>query len=241
MGEPRIVTNSARLGHRMVYYFYFAPNFKDLFVVYNGYMTYIVNGKPVGNDPASIERSDSYMEFFNKVGNSVDNIKVINNFLTKEEIEYVLSGIETRPFVRFAAQKDHEGNALNYMQRYNGLEDKYNLVSRVKEEIYRIYGLEKEKIKEKETYLSVVEWTEGSYLTLHVDDLGYVTDNHLPVHIYLNDDYEGGELNFETFGLSIRPKKGDMIVFPGNMHYPHELTKILSGTRYTLAVWFTIL
>jgi hypothetical protein len=204
-------------------------------------MTYVVNNIPVGNDPSTIERTDSYKEFFEKMGNSADNIKVIHNFLTEEEIDYVLSDIESRPFVRFAAQKDNDGNALNYMHRYNGLPDRYNLVAKVKEEIYSLYGLEKEKIREKQTDLSVVEWTEGSYLSLHVDDLGYITDNHLPVHIYLNDDYEGGELNFQTFGLSIRPKKGDMIVFPGNMHYPHELTKILSGTRYTLAVWFTIL
>ena len=75
---------------------------------------------------------------------------------------------------------------------------------------------------------------------MHVDDLGYVTDNHLPTLIYLNDDYEGGELGFATHNLIIKPKKGDLIIFPGNMHYAHEVFEVLSGTRYTLPIWFTI-
>jgi predicted 2-oxoglutarate/Fe(II)-dependent dioxygenase YbiX len=75
---------------------------------------------------------------------------------------------------------------------------------------------------------------------LHVDDLGYVTDNHLPVLIYLNNDYEGGEIKFELHNLSIKPNPGDFIVFPGNLHYPHEVTEVVSGIRYTLPIWFTI-
>jgi hypothetical protein len=38
----------------------------------------------------------------------------------------------------------------------------------------------------------------------------------------------------------IKPKKGDLIIFPGKMHYANELFAVLSGTRYTLPIWFTI-
>jgi hypothetical protein len=204
-------------------------------------MAYIVNGKSVGNDPESIDRDDSYKEFFNRVGNSSENIKFVPNFLTKEEVEYALFNIEKRPFISFVSQKDHNQNPLTYMHKYNGIPDIYDIVERCKEEISKTYGIEKEKVIVKQDSLSVVRWTEGTYLNLHVDDLGYVTDNHLPVVIYLNNDYEGGEIRFETHGLSFKPNAGDFIVFPGNMHYPHEVTKILSGTRYTLPVWFSII
>jgi hypothetical protein len=204
-------------------------------------MTYMVNGKVVGNDPASIERTDSYIEFFNKIGNSVDNIKVVPDFLTKKEIDHLLNGIEERPFISFVAQKDHAGNPVTYMHKYDGLPDFYKIIDRCKDLISKFYGIQKENIQEKQVPLSVVRWDEGSSLNLHVDDLGYVTDNHLPVHIYLNDDYEGGEISFPTHGLSIKPKIGDFNLFPGNMHYAHEVTKVLSGTRYTLPIWFTIL
>jgi hypothetical protein len=209
-------------------------------MVYNSNMAYIVNGIPVGNDPPSIERNNSYLDFFHKIGNSAENIKVIPNFLKKEEIQYLLSDIDTRPSISFVSQKDNDGNPLTYMHQYNGIEDVHNIIQRCKEKICQFYGIEKEKIQEKEPHLSVVKWTEGTYLKLHVDDLGYVTDNHLPVLIYLNDDYEGGEISFELHGLSIKPNTGDFVVFPGNLHYPHEVKKVLSGIRYTLPIWFTI-
>jgi len=204
-------------------------------------MAYIVNGKSVGNDPATIERNDSYIEFFNRVGDSSENIKVVNNFLTKEEVDHLMLNIDSRPYLSFVSQKDHDGNPLTYMNKFNGIPDIHNIIDRCKEEISASYGIEKEKISVKQDSLSVVKWDAGSYLNLHVDDLGYVTDNHLPVHIYLNEDYEGGEIKFVTHGLSFKPNVGDFIVFPGNMHYPHEVTKILSGTRYTLPIWFSIL
>ena len=203
-------------------------------------MTYIVNGKSVGNDPATIERNDSYNIFFNNVGNSSENIKLIPNFLTKEEIDYLMLDIDQRTYLSFVSQKDNEMKPITYMHKYHGLDDIYGIIDRCKEEIQKAYGIKKEDVKAKEDSLSLIKWDEGTYLNLHVDDLGFITDNHLPVHIYLNDDYEGGEIKFETHGLSFKPNTGDFIVFPGNMHYPHEVTKILSGTRYTLPIWFTI-
>lgn len=203
-------------------------------------MPYIVNGIPVGNDPPSIARNESYMEFFHRVGNSAENIKVIPNFLKKEEIEYLLDDIENRNCTSFVSQKDNEGNAITYMHQYSGVKDINNIIERCREQISKSYGIEKEKIRPKEPHLSVVKWTEGTYLKLHVDDLGYVTDNHLPVLIYLNDAYEGGEISFELHNISIKPNVGDFIVFPGNLHYPHEVKEVLSGIRYTLPIWFTI-
>jgi len=38
MGKPSIVTNSARIGHGVVCMFYFAPNFKNLFMCYTYFM-----------------------------------------------------------------------------------------------------------------------------------------------------------------------------------------------------------
>ena len=179
-------------------------------------MAYVVNGKPVGNDPPSIERNHSYMKFFHEVGNSVENIKIIPNFLTKEEIEYLMSDINTRQHISFVSQKDNDGNALTYIHQYNGLKDIYKIIERCKDQICKSYGIEKEKIRAKEQHLNVVKWVEGTYLDLHVDDLGYVTDNHLPVLIYLNDSYDCGEIKFETHNLSLKPNVVDYIVFPGN-------------------------
>lgn len=203
-------------------------------------MSYIVNNKPVGNHPDSIERTESYHKFLNKLGNSTSNIITIPSFLKEEEVSYLMEGLEDRHSHRFVSQKGPNGEPLTYMRKYDGLNDKYNLIGRVKNEIEKAYNLEDIKIVEKEDFLGVVHWETGSYLNTHVDDLGYVTENHLPIIIYLNDDYEGGEINFETHDICIKPKTGDLVIFPGNMHYAHEVKRIVSGDRYTLPIWFTI-
>jgi hypothetical protein len=203
-------------------------------------MSYIVNNKPVGNHPDSIERTESYHKFLNKLGNSTSNIITIPSFLKEEEISYLMEGLEDRHSHRFVSQKGPNGEPLTYMRKYDGLNDKYNLIGRVKNEIEKAYNLEDIKIVEKEDFLGVVHWETGSYLNTHVDDLGYVTENHLPIIIYLNDGYEGGEINFETHDICIKPKTGDLVIFPGNMHYAHEVKRIVSGDRYTLPIWFTI-
>mgnify|MGYP000379967471 FL=1 len=56
---------------------------------------------------------------------------------------------------------------------------------------------------------------------------------------YLNDDYDGGELFFPEFDLTIKPKLGDLITFPTNSMYMHAVKEVKSGTRYTIALsWF---
>jgi hypothetical protein len=202
-------------------------------------MPYIVNNIPVGHDPSEIERLEPYIEFFEKVGNSADNIKVIPNFLNKEEIDYLLSNLSEDKMVSFVSQKDNEGNAKSWIHNYQGIFDKYNIAKRIHAEVVKQYDYPNIVVK-YDGRINVARWDVGTGLTLHVDDLGYVTDNNLPTLIYLNDDYEGGELGFPTHNMLIKPKIGDLIMFPGNLNYPHEVKEVLSGTRYTLPLWFTI-
>jgi hypothetical protein len=201
-------------------------------------MPYVVNNIPVGHDPKEIDRKNSYNEFFEKVGNSSKNIKLISNFLSNDEIKYLLNNVDENRKVSFESQKDDSDNAINWMHIYTGIEDRFDIRGRVGYEIVKAYNFN--RIKPKEPQLSVAKWETGTKLTLHVDDLGYVTDNHIPTLIYLNDDYEGGEISFATHDITIKPKVGDLLIFPGNMHYAHEVKEVISGTRYTLPIWFTI-
>ena len=56
--------------------------------------------------------------------------------------------------------------------------------------------------------------------------------------LYLNDNYEGGEIFFPRLGRIIKPEKGDWIIFESDqMESEHGVKKIIEGTRYTLAQW----
>lgn len=54
---------------------------------------------------------------------------------------------------------------------------------------------------------------------------------------YLNNDYEGGELEFPHFGIKIKPEPGMLILFPSNYAYAHIAHPIISGTKYAIVTW----
>jgi hypothetical protein len=56
---------------------------------------------------------------------------------------------------------------------------------------------------------------------------------------YLNDEFEGGEIFFERAQLTIKPRRGLLLAFPSDSHHVHEVFPVRSGTRYTMAIWFT--
>lgn len=55
---------------------------------------------------------------------------------------------------------------------------------------------------------------------------------------YLNDDYSGGEIDFPRFGLKIKPKANQMIMFPSNYVYNHTVHPVIDGTRYAVVAWW---
>jgi hypothetical protein len=75
----------------------------------------------------------------------------------------------------------------------------------------------------------------GKYIE-HVD----YTPNYfrcLTVSFVLNDGYKGG--NFSFFGNTnvYELKKGECIIFPSNFMFPHAITPITEGTRYSIVTW----
>ena len=52
----------------------------------------------------------------------------------------------------------------------------------------------------------------------------------------LNNDYEGGELILFD-NKQIELKAGDLLIFPSNFMYPHEVKPVTKGTRYSYISW----
>ncbi len=74
--------------------------------------------------------------------------------------------------------------------------------------------------------------------------LGAWIPNHTPDRAisaicYLNSDFEGGELTFEQHALTIKPRRGLLVMFPSTAGYVHEVLPVKSGRRYTASLWFT--
>tara|TARA_B100001989_G_scaffold57133_1_gene37903 strand:- start:1796 stop:2473 length:678 start_codon:yes stop_codon:yes gene_type:complete len=89
-------------------------------------------------------------------------------------------------------------------------------------------------------------YNEGSEFKYHHDDIiGEIfphwflrRQNILTCNFYFSDaeDYEGGDLVF-TCDKTFHPSMGDIIIFPSNWMFYHEVQRITKGKRYSGTVW----
>jgi hypothetical protein len=77
------------------------------------------------------------------------------------------------------------------------------------------------------------EWAAGSGMGPHCDNYDGHTTLAFSMIVYLNDEYEGGEIEFPNQGISLKPEEGSLIIFPSNEPYLHKVNEVLSGKRYT--------
>ena len=88
-----------------------------------------------------------------------------------------------------------------------------------------MYGL-------RDAFIIKYEMDKQRSLRLH-NDASLVTGS-----IKLNDDYEGGILEFPRQGVSNKDVPvGKCILFPGQVTHGHTSTELLSGTKYSLTIW----
>jgi hypothetical protein len=75
---------------------------------------------------------------------------------------------------------------------------------------------------------------KGGIMPSHVDAMGE-NQNPRPLittTIYLNEDYIGGELVFDSFGVEYKPAAGSVVIFPSGEPYYHTSKLIESGNKY---------
>jgi hypothetical protein len=65
------------------------------------------------------------------------------------------------------------------------------------------------------------------------------SDFHVSAVVYLNDDFDGGELVFPKIGYSYKPVAGSCIIFPSHTGYSHYVDSVLTGKRIVLPFWFS--
>ena len=110
----------------------------------------------------------------------------------------------------------------------------YNLVASALHNYKAVFKIEQE-IKNAEPY-ALLRYSGGEQYGFHYDG-GTGSKRSISVLIYLNDDYEGGEIEFPNFNLKIKPKAGTLILFPSNYAYGHIAHPVTSGTKYVVVTW----
>lgn len=81
--------------------------------------------------------------------------------------------------------------------------------------------------------LNFVKYGAGQHFQEHTDH-GFSYNCVVSMVGYVNDDYEGGEIAFRMQDLKVKPKAGDLFIFPSNFMYPHRAMPVHSGTKYSI-------
>jgi hypothetical protein len=182
------------------------------------------------------------------VKEAIENPKVILEKIESLDKKRIDSGLESiwspwqdsgrEPFCHQFRLSGPEDIQRNY-PFYEDEIDIYNSINHsadtALEEYFKLYPYARPNLKGRERP-NILKYTSGGLLPAHQDH--GVSSRALSVLLYLNDDYEGGEISFPQSKVTLKPPAGSVIFFPSNFIYVHEIAEMKSGVRYAVPAWF---
>ena len=154
---------------------------------------------------------------------------------------------------RDALVKDPDQQTRATSGRVTGIVEQGALAGRVIELVRRAYACEIEpfyscKLKSLEAP-QVLRYSRGSHYKPHSDSdvINPATgrwrkaqNRDYSLLIYLDEDFEGGELVFPNFNYKLRPEAGMLAAFPSDWRYLHGAMPVLSGVRHAIVSWCAV-
>jgi len=81
--------------------------------------------------------------------------------------------------------------------------------------------------------MNFIQYGAGQHFKEHADH-GFSYSATVSLVAYPNDDYEGGELYFPKLDVNIKPKAGDLYIFPSTYLFSHVAKPVISGRKYSI-------
>jgi hypothetical protein len=81
--------------------------------------------------------------------------------------------------------------------------------------------------------MNFIKYGPGQHFQEHTDH-GYSYNCVVSLVGYPNDNYEGGELSFRLQDITVKPRAGDLYIFPSNYMYPHRAMPVHKGTKHSI-------
>jgi hypothetical protein len=92
-------------------------------------------------------------------------------------------------------------------------------------------------------YFSIRKYNSLADMGKHVDAEDPTDKSHPVVSgvLYLNDQYEGGEIYFPEQNIKIKPEAGSLVMFPSYRPYFHHPLPVTSGNKYMVPFfWYDL-
>ncbi|MFZ9848653.1 MAG: prolyl hydroxylase family protein [Chitinophagaceae bacterium] len=87
------------------------------------------------------------------------------------------------------------------------------------------------------SHFNLLKYQVGEEFKTHYDDSEF-TPRRISAVGFLNDNYQGGELYFDSFKFVYEPVAGDIVVFPSIFAYSHASLPVTEGTKYSVVGWW---
>jgi hypothetical protein len=129
-------------------------------------------------------------------------------------------------------------NDFNFPKRNQPeLKEFYDEVTTVSDMAVRDHSLKYNITMNYREAVNFVKYGKDEHFDVHSDHGDQYTCTVSSV-MYLNDDYEGGELYFKNFDYKYKPCAGDIVISPANYIYAHASLPVKSGIKYAAVTMY---
>jgi len=184
------------------------------------------------------------MTIYNEVVYPGD-IRVLKKFASKEDCDYFTDFLnkslrKNYPLRTTPLNKKKYIEDPNYRHQ-KFIDDSLKIIIPYCKDVYNFKGpLVREKCE-------FGIWSPNTSMPPHIDD-DYSDSNNTDKEeynyikftalLYLNDDYQGGEIEFIDLNLKIKPEQGDLLIFKcDSLDTTHQVNTVIGSTRCTLSLW----
>lgn len=172
--------------------------------------------------------------------------KLINHF---ERVKYTYHQWQDDDGKCIGSRKNKKEELKNYMME----EDEQNILipfiqkafSKYYKDIFSLYPFlylyDKQQIINKLSRFRVNKYDKNTNMALHIDNIHDIFDGKqkgvpiVSIVGLLNNNFKGGD--FYVCNQKINLNRGDVLIFPSNFIYPHEVKLITEGTRLSFITW----
>lgn len=183
----------------------------------------------------------------------LDQLVLIENFITEEEAKKTINLLNKLNEVRTDFWKPisfYESYSSGYPEDGDPILTEFDLplnwfsdlYKRFRHTVAEIANVPEEKLSKISFHSQ--KWEPGAFAPLHSDNsnneglMGAFTRSRYAAFLYLNDNFEGGELSFPEHNLEFTPQTGMLAAFHGGHKNMHEVKVVKKNNRYTIGSFF---
>jgi hypothetical protein len=191
-------------------------------------------------------------KFVHVLGSGIQNIKIVENFMSKEDHQTILNYLNEMSTIR-------PKEIMHWRMGDDGFRPPEDILKLCYDYYFKVVEMAKEQYKtnfknNKRKRLTFTIHAVGSSSDPHTDIVESVKDpqepggkefigwrdgwdGYLACNIYINDNYEGGQVYFPEIPYEIKPVANSLVMWAGNKNYIHGVKDPLTANRYTWTTW----